>query len=129
MMWVFALLAVAAMAGVAAVAAGHGDPLRDEYVDRPDTTVPATGPVTADDLRRLRFPVVLRGYRMSEVDALVERLVRERDVDLYRPTTEAAPTGDPTAGPTAAPDPVPAPDRDDAPAEAGDGPDGDAHRS
>ncbi|WP_052336398.1 DivIVA domain-containing protein [Nocardioides alkalitolerans] len=117
MMWVFALLAVAAMAGVAAVAAGHGDPLRDEYVDRPDTTVPAAGPVTADDLRRLRFPVVLRGYRMSEVDALVERLVRERDVDLYRPTTEAVP------------DPDPAPDRDDAPAEAGDGPDGDAHRS
>ena len=87
--------------------------------------MPATGPVTADDLRRLRFPVVLRGYRMSEVDALVERLVRERDVDLYRPTTEAAPA----AAPTAAPITDPAPGRDDAPSEAGDGPDGDAHRS
>lgn len=120
MMWIFALLAVAAMAGVAAVAAGHGEPLREEFPDRPDTTLPADGPVTADDLRRLRFPVVLRGYRMAEVDALVERLVRERDIDLYRPGADPGTTDQPADRPTA-----PA----DVATGAGDGPDGDGDRS
>ncbi|MFW6775831.1 DivIVA domain-containing protein [Nocardioides sp. CPCC 205120] len=85
-MWVFAVLAVAAMAGVAAVAAGHGAPLAPEHGDRPDTGLPAQGPLTADDLRRVRFPVVVRGYRPADVDALLARLAAERDAhDLYRP--------------------------------------------
>jgi DivIVA domain-containing protein len=36
-------------------------------------------PVTADDLRRIRFPVAFRGYRMAEVDALLNRLAEERE--------------------------------------------------
>ncbi len=79
MMWLFAILIVLAMGGVAAVAAGKGAPLTLEYDDRPDADVPATGPVSAEDLRRVRFSTAFRGYRMSEVDELLDRLARERD--------------------------------------------------
>jgi len=41
--------------------------------------VPAEGPLGADDLRRVRFSLAFRGYRMSEVDALLDRLARERE--------------------------------------------------
>ncbi|WZH50896.1 MAG: DivIVA domain-containing protein [Nocardioides alkalitolerans] len=101
MVWIFAVLAVAAMAGVAAVAAGHGTPMAPEHGDRPDAGVPSTGRITADDLRGVCFPVVLRGYRQADVDALLERLAAQQEgIDLYRP-------------------PV-------APADGRDGPDGDA---
>ena len=79
MMWLFAILIVLAMGGVAAVAAGKGAPLAPAYDDRPDADVPATGPLSADDLRRVRFSLAFRGYRMSEVDALLDRLARERE--------------------------------------------------
>ncbi len=41
--------------------------------------------VAADDLERVRFGMALRGYRMAEVDALLDRLaaeLRERDARL-----------------------------------------------
>ena len=49
------------------------------YDDRPDSLVPADGPLTAEDLRRVRFPLAFRGYRMAEVDALLDRLAEERE--------------------------------------------------
>ncbi len=79
MTWVFAILLVLALGGVAVVAAGRGTPMTDAYDDRPDAVVPATGPLGADDLRRVRFSLAFRGYRMSEVDALLDRLAAERD--------------------------------------------------
>lgn len=77
MMWLFAVLAVLLMGAVAVVAAGRGEPLADAYDDRPDALVPADRPLAADDLRTVRFSLALRGYRMSEVDALLDRLARE----------------------------------------------------
>lgn len=79
MMWVFAILIVLALGGVALVASGVGSPMGEEYGDRPDVPVPADRPLVADDLRRVRFSVVLRGYRMSEVDALLTRLAAEAE--------------------------------------------------
>jgi DivIVA domain-containing protein len=79
MTWFFAILIVLALGGIAAVAAGRGAPLEEVYDDRPDADVPADGPLGAEDLRRLRFSIALRGYRMSEVDALRERLAAERE--------------------------------------------------
>lgn len=79
MTWVFAILAVLALGGVAVVAAGRGAPLAPAYDDRPDAVVPAEGPLSGDDLRRVRFSLAFRGYRMSEVDALLDRLARERE--------------------------------------------------
>jgi DivIVA domain-containing protein len=47
------------------------------YDDRPDALVPADRPLAAEDLRRVRFSLAFRGYRMSEVDALLKRLADE----------------------------------------------------
>jgi DivIVA domain-containing protein len=79
MMWFFAILVVLALGGVALLAAGRGTPMVDVYDDRPDSSVPATGPLAAEDLRRVRFSLAFRGYRMSEVDALLDRLASERE--------------------------------------------------
>ncbi|KRB74965.1 hypothetical protein ASE01_16450 [Nocardioides sp. Root190] len=74
MMWVFAVLIVLAMGGVAMLAAGHGEPMAPAYDDRPDALVPAHRPVSPADLRKVRFSLTFRGYRMAEVDALLARL-------------------------------------------------------
>ena len=98
MTWFFAVLIVLAMGGVAALAAGYGRPMADAPPDRHDVSLPAAGPVTADDLRRVRFPLALRGYRMGEVDALLDRLIAER---------EAAEAAAADVAPDPAPDPAP----------------------
>ena len=85
MMWLFAVLVVLAMGGVAMFAAGKGAPLARVYDDRPDALVPADRPIGAEDLRRVRFSIGFRGYRMSEVDALLDRMATE----LERPDDEA----------------------------------------
>jgi DivIVA domain-containing protein len=79
MMWVFAVLIVLAMGVVAMLAAGRGEPMTPVYDDRPDALVPADRPIGPDDLRRVRFSLALRGYRMSEVDALLSRLAAEME--------------------------------------------------
>lgn len=74
-MWVFAILLVLLMGGVAVVASGRGAPLAQEYGDRPDSLVPTGRPLRAEDLRGVRFSLAFRGYRMDEVDSLLDRLV------------------------------------------------------
>jgi len=92
-MWFFAILVVLALGGIALVAAGRGAPLAEVYDDRPDSSVPAEGPLTADDLRRVRFSLGFRGYRMSEVDALLDRLASERE-DATRDQAQGRGRGD-----------------------------------
>ncbi len=91
MMWFFAILVVLALGGVAAVAAGRGTPLATEYDDRPDALVPADRPLESQDLREVRFSTALIGYRVSEVDALLDRLANELAVERAR---HVAPRGD-----------------------------------
>ncbi|HSJ20179.1 MAG TPA: DivIVA domain-containing protein [Nocardioidaceae bacterium] len=79
MTWFFAVLVVLLMGAVAVVAAGAGGSMAEVYDDRPDSRVQADGPLTAEDIRTVRFTTALRGYRMSEVDALLERLATELD--------------------------------------------------
>jgi DivIVA domain-containing protein len=88
MTWVFAILLVLVLGAVAVVAAGRGTPMSEAYDDRPDAVVPADGPLAADDLRRVRFSLAFRGYRMSEVDALLDRLAAERDANTSTPRPE-----------------------------------------
>ena len=76
-MWFFAILVVLVMGGVAAMAAGRGAPMTPAYDDRPDALVPRDGPLRAEDVRSVRFSLAFRGYRMSEVDALLDRVARE----------------------------------------------------
>jgi DivIVA domain-containing protein len=89
MTWLFAVIIVAVMGGVAVVAAGHGGTMAETYDDRPDARVPADRPLTSTDLRQVRFSTAFRGYRMSEVDALLDRLAAELD-----PPRERAEDGD-----------------------------------
>ena len=90
MMWFFAVLIVLAMGGVAMVAAGRGTPMAPAYDDRPDVTVPREGELGPADLRRVRFSLAFRGYRMSEVDTLLDRLAREmEDREMDRETKDS----------------------------------------
>ena len=65
------------------------------------------GPLRADDVRRVRFGVTLRGYAMAQVDDLLERLADEiaqrdaRIAELAPPPAapvEPAPVGPARAG-------------------------------
>ena len=80
MIWLTTILVVLAMGGIAMVAAGRGAPMVEEYDDRPDVAVPS-GRLRSHDLRRVRFAMTFRGYRMSEVDALLDRLAAQLDED------------------------------------------------
>ena len=101
MIWFFAILIVLALGGVAVVASGRGQPMGAAYDDAPDSLVPSDEPVTAYDLRRIRFPLAVRGYRMAEVDALLERLAEERvTADRFAAEEEASPSEPETGGDT-----------------------------
>lgn len=78
-MWFFAVLIVLAIGGIAVVASGRGAPLAPAYDDRPDAVVPVDRPLTGADLKAVRFSTVVRGYRASEVDALLDRLAAQLD--------------------------------------------------
>ena len=77
MTWFFAVLVVVLMGVVAVVATGRGGSMTEVFDDRPDARVPAGRPLTGADLRQVRFTTALRGYRASEVDALLDRLAGE----------------------------------------------------
>ena len=79
MTWFFAVLIVLVLGAVAVVAAGRGASMGPAYDDRADVALPGDRPVTGDDLRALRFNTALRGYRASEVDALIDRLAAQLD--------------------------------------------------
>jgi DivIVA domain-containing protein len=102
MTWVFAILVVAVIGVVAVVATGRGGAMAETFDDRPDSRVQADGPLTAQDLRRVRFSTAFRGYRMSEVDALLDRLAAELDAAATDGADGAdaadAPAGDELSG-------------------------------
>lgn len=100
MIWFFAVLIVLALGGIAVVATGGGGGLAPAYDDRPDARVPADRPLTGDDLRELRLTTAVRGYRASEVDALLALLAEQLDATPSAPSAvEEAPED--TAGQTA----------------------------
>ena len=102
MTWFFAVVVVAVIAVVAVVATGRGGELAPVYDDRRDVRVQADGPLTADDLEQVRFTTAFRGYRTSEVDALLDRLMTEMRARPPQPDPEPPSDG---AGPA---DPAPA---------------------
>lgn len=96
MTWFFAILVVVVMGVVAVVATGRGGSMEEVFDDRPDVRVPADGPLTGADLRRVRFTTALRGYRAAEVDALLDRLATELE---GRAATGSEPAEPPDAPP------------------------------
>lgn len=70
----------------AVVATRPGEILVAAPRDRADLDLP-DGPLTAGDLDGVRFGLALRGYRMAEVDAVLDRLAAElgaRDEQIAR---------------------------------------------
>jgi len=76
------LLVVAAVAAVVFVLAslvfGRGEELAPLAPDATPTRLPS-GEVRGEDVRGLRFRQVVRGYRMGEVDWVLDRLAEELD--------------------------------------------------
>lgn len=79
------LVALAVAGGAAAVALGRVPGGLDEpTTSRPLRALP-DGPLRAEDVDGVRFSLGLRGYRMDEVDAVLDRVrdeVAERDARL-----------------------------------------------
>jgi len=87
--WVLWTLAALVIGGCAVLAVGRGGELGEAYEDRPDVLVPTDRPLAADDLRALRLPTAVRGYRMAEVDALLARLAAEIDRQNRQPRADS----------------------------------------
>jgi DivIVA domain-containing protein len=68
----------AALFGLAALVFGRGEELAPLPPGATPTRLPA-GPVAGDDVRGLRFQQAVRGYRMDEVDWVLDRLAAELD--------------------------------------------------
>jgi DivIVA domain-containing protein len=84
---VLLLLAVALVLAVLAVAAGRGDAMAAAPADRRPPALPSGRPLVPGDLDHLRLPVTVRGYRMDEVDAVLDRVsteLAERDALIAR---------------------------------------------
>jgi DivIVA domain-containing protein len=76
---VLLLVLLAVIAGIAVVAAGRGGSLPAPDPDRsPRGTLPE-GDVSRATVDGLRFTLALRGYRMDEVDDVLDRLLDELD--------------------------------------------------
>jgi len=64
---------------------GRGETQPPAELDRSPVELPDDRPVVSDDLRALRISVAFRGYRMTEVDWLIDQLAQtldERDKEL-----------------------------------------------
>jgi DivIVA domain-containing protein len=74
---VLGLVGVLVVLFATAVLATRSDPLlADAPPDRPDLDLP-DGSLPADAVADVRFSLAVRGYRMSEVDAVLARLADE----------------------------------------------------
>jgi DivIVA domain-containing protein len=66
---------------------GRGETQPPMELDRSPVELPDDRPVTGDDVRALRISVAVRGYRMSEVDWLLDQFAlafEQRDAEIAR---------------------------------------------
>ncbi|WP_327704757.1 DivIVA domain-containing protein [Streptomyces decoyicus] len=87
MFWFLLIAMVVVVAAVILVVVGGGDGggLRDAEPDRLYDPLPEDRPVARADVETVRFPVTVRGYRMDEVDDVLDRLgaeLAERDARI-----------------------------------------------
>ncbi len=104
--FVIGLLVIsAALFAVGALVFGRGEELAPAPRDTTPVVLPADRPPDAADIEALRLSVVLRGYRMLEVDWVLDQLaeaLREKDrqiADLTNRLSQQPATGPPVAGP------------------------------
>jgi DivIVA domain-containing protein len=90
---------------------GRGETQPPAELDRSPVALPDDRPVTADDVRGLQFSVSARGYRMTEVDWLLDQfalVLEERDAEIAALRAQAHPA--PPAGAKDRQDPTPGSD-------------------
>ena len=81
----FVLAGLAVITVVALLAVGRLGELPETEPDRAPLVLPADRPLVRDDVDSVRFAVGVRGYRMDEVDDVLDRLaveVSERDARI-----------------------------------------------
>jgi len=87
-LWVVVAAVVALMVfGIAGALSGRGEPMAEMPPDGRPSGLPADRMATAEELREARFDLAFRGYRMGEVDAVLDRLAHEveaRDAEIAR---------------------------------------------
>jgi DivIVA domain-containing protein len=77
----------------ASVLMGRGETQPPAELDRSPVELPDDRPVTADDIRALRISAAFRGYRMTEVDWLIDQfalVLDERDAAIATLTERLA---------------------------------------
>lgn len=82
MFWLILLVMVVVLGIAALVALGAGGSLEEAAPDRIKARLPSERPMNRQDVEELRLPMSLRGYRMDEVDTVLDRLgaeLAERD--------------------------------------------------
>lgn len=82
---------------LAAVVSRAGVPGVEDAVSTQSFAGLGTGPVHAQDVRGIRLDVAFRGYRMDQVDAVIDRLRDElavRDDEIDRLRAQEEPRGD-----------------------------------
>lgn len=77
MYWLQLVVIVALLAAVGWLAIGGGGHMSEPEPDRPDLALPGDGLLAREDVDRVRFSVGARGYRMDEVDDVLDRLAHE----------------------------------------------------
>ena len=102
LLFVLGVLVVGALLFLgASLLLGRGETQPPAELDRSPVQLPDDRPVTSDDVRALRISVAFRGYRMSEVDWLLEQfalVLDERDAEIARlRRLSSSPTTDPDA--------------------------------
>jgi DivIVA domain-containing protein len=80
MYWLQLVVIVALLAAVGWLAIGGGGHMSEPMPDRPDLALPRDSMLARTDVDRVRFSVGARGYRMDEVDDVLDRLAREIQV-------------------------------------------------
>jgi DivIVA domain-containing protein len=105
--WMILVVIVLVVGAAALVALGGGGSLPDAERDRLAAHLPLERPLTRADVDEVRFPMGVRGYRMDEVDDVLDRLGTElahRDVRIAELEEALAAALDSAAPDTAAPD-------------------------
>jgi len=98
----------------ASVLLGRGETQPPAELDRSPVELPDDRAVTADDVRALRISAAFRGYRMAEVDWLLDQfalVLEERDVEIATLTARLAPPETPETPKTPTEDDEEAADR------------------
>ena len=77
-MWILWLVVVSALlVGVVLVALGRSDGLAQQELDDVIVDLPEDRQLLASDVESVRLPLALRGYRMADVDMVLDRLSAE----------------------------------------------------